>query len=319
MENGSVPANLRDLGARSDDGPANNLCDCGRRVDTEYLKYMLPDAAQKCRFCKTLMLLTTGIKVEKYCYGQAVVKRKTKLLWLSEDYQDLYYKRKNSKISSAVAVPLSEALGVVYGAYTSTFKRQKDSDMPPHWAAFSIVSRYRTYDFSAHHSQAVEAAVMGLQQVIWERRQDKHESGSSIKMSPLKPWSLGFFLWMRLRFRLQEHALKAKTDPNHMLWIVFMRCAFACPEENSKRRFIGMAKRLEKDLKLMQGSWEVGDIDPAHMRTLCQKNRAENIIKGVWYCMIDQYIPHSATVRDLKAPRKGNTKQLPRELATISL
>lgn len=311
MNNGGSA--LQDMsGNGAAEEPNNSACDCGKAVDPFFLQKQLPEASKKCRFCKVLQLLTQGIKTDKYSHGPAWIKRKQKVIWLSEDYQDLFYRPKNRKSPSCiVTVPLSEALGVVYGAYTSTFKQLKDSAMPPHWAAFSLVSRYRTYDFSARSAEAVEACVMGLQHIIYERRQDKHASSS--RMTALEPWTLGFFLWMRLRFRLQEEAVKANTDPTRMLWIVFMRCAFACPEENSKRRFIGMAKRLERDLK---GSKKVEDLDIStkesrYMRVLCQKNRAENIIKGVWYCMIEQYIPYTAKARALRAPRHSGTHQLP--------
>merc|ERR1719453_1709046 len=141
-----------------------------------FLKKLLPEAVQKCRFCKILQMLTKGVKTEKYTYGPALIPRKQKFLWLSKDYQDLYYRPKSRKgapltpgAAGTVTVPLSEALGIVYGAYTATFKKLKLQDVPPHWAAFSIVSRYRTYDFTCRSPEAVEACVMGLQHVIYER------------------------------------------------------------------------------------------------------------------------------------------------------
>jgi len=235
-------------------------------------------------------------------------------------------------------VPVNDILGVVFGAYTCTFKKQRTVDLPPHWAAFSLVGRSRTYDFSARDPEVVECCVRMLQRVVWDRRspfcspalgmlpeggseavhssdnggdasQESRQgtpaisasasgtSGASASGPPcpdlgaFEPWPLGFFLWMRLRFRLQEEAQKKSLSPDQMLWTVFMRCAFLSSDEVSKARFIDMAEKLQQEN-------DFRDPSGAEMRELSlkirfQKEREMDIVKDRYECHIETFLPRA--------------------------
>lgn len=339
---------------------AGNCCDCGKEVDELFIDKLLQalsikdDVHQKCRECKALRLLEECVEVDKYSYNGWLVKRKRKLLRLSKDHREVQLWQKHSA-SRVQMVPVNEILGVVFGAYTCTFKKQRSVDMPPHWAAFSLVGRTRTYDFSARDPEVVECCVRMLQRVVWDRRspycrpgragsaaeggpgQDAsslrepaasdfgesasaslpsaNASVSSTGSSPpcpdlgaFEPWPLGFFLWMRLRFRLQEEAQKKSLGPDHMLWTVFMRCAFLSSDEVSKARFIDMAEKLQQENNF-------SDLSGAEMRELSlkirfQKEREMDIVKDRYECHIETFLP--------RAPRAVVRRRLTHQSVTQS-
>merc|ERR1711879_846327 len=123
-----------------------------------------------CRECKAFLLLERRVEVDKYSYNGWFFNRSKKFLKLSDDRQEFSFWSKHRSRHFQVAVPISDILGVVFGAYTCTFKKQRHVDQPPHWSAFSLIGRTRTYDFSAHDPQIVECCVRTLQQVIWDKR-----------------------------------------------------------------------------------------------------------------------------------------------------
>lgn len=244
-------------------------------------------------------LLHKGVDVEKYSFGRALLgHRKRKRLRLSADNHEILYGPRTegadpeedySKFAkNAAAVPINEILGVVFGAYTCTFKKQKPRHIPPHRSAFSLIGRHRTYDFRSDDPEVVETCILGIQQLTWDLAR---ETGTTRHKLP--PWSLGAFLWMRLRFRLQETARKAGTDMAQMLWIVFMRCAFA--EENIlvKRRFLEMAGYLERRYGLERGQGASTGMSAEHLRTLYQRDRAEAILEGHYECKLEQCLPRA--------------------------
>jgi len=228
-----------------------------------------------------------GVEVDKYCYGFSLLKRTRKMIRLIDD-AELRYWSKNKSSSSAVSVPMDAFRGVVFGAYTITFKRQR-RNMPPHWAAFSLVGNVRTWDFSACSPETVECCVLGLQHVIWERSQSIPQS----VFPSWKPWPLGCFLWMRLRFRLQEQAQKGCVVLGQALWIVFMQCAFTCSDDHSKSRFIDMARKLmldHDDIRQVDGTEEMRNLQ---LKMRFQKERVQAIIQDRYECQLRAVLPRA--------------------------
>lgn len=288
-----------------------------------------PEPAVDGRQKDYLSRLKEGVVVDKYCYGVALAKRRGKVLRLSEDNQELQYWPRS--VSSALSlwsspadekydvprnkdsVLLNEIIGVIFGAYTCTFKKLKPNSLPPHWASFSLVATSRTYDFSSSNPYVVECCVRGLQQLVWDRRSIAPESSfSSVSAAPTpltvgaKPWPHGFFLWMRLRFRLQEQAQNSCLGPDHMLWIVLMRCAFKSSDEVSKLRFMEMAEKLyPEDNPKTSSTSKANEIQEERLRIRFQKQRAKDIVEDHYACHIHQFLPHapSAVVAPTKPPK----------------
>jgi hypothetical protein len=246
------------------------------------------------------------VEVDKYCYGGSLFSRKRKLMRLSEDQEELYFWTRHRSSKWQVTVSLKDIFGVVFGAYTCTFKKQTATNMPPHWSAFSLIGRGRTYDFSARDPDVVECCVRTLQQLVWERRggiqalpTDKsrswepHQSSHSIvsmpSIKPFEPWPVGFFLWMRLRFRLQQEAQKRSLGPEYMLWTVFMRCAFLSTNEVTKARFIDMAEKLIQELGLTSSS----GMQELSVKINFQKDRQMDIVKDRYVCRIENFMPRA--------------------------
>lgn len=280
---------------------AGEVCDCGRgaAVDTAFLaragKYWAK--VPKCRHCKVFLFLHYGFEVDKYCYNNAWPSRRRKYLGLSKDNLSVEFwpqYRGAEGQAHATQVPFAHIVGVVFGAYTVTFKRLRSSDMPPEWAAFSLVCRDRTYDFSARLPEAVECSITGFQELIWRSRLQDPQStlDASPVAAPSKPWQTGFFLWMRLRFRLQEAAQKARLHPHHELWIVLVRCAFQSSDAHTKHRFLDMASKLQ----------HIFNIDPknltADMHAIAltlnfQKERVQEIIEDRYECNTLSFLPQA--------------------------
>jgi len=302
------------------------MCACGKEADALFLVKLLANIGLredvKCRECKSAVLLQdSGVEVDKYCYNGWLFSCKKKLLKLSQNRQELHFWPLHRSEAWKVTVPIRDLIGVVFGAYTCTFKKQSSSTLPPHWAAFSLISRSRTYDFSARDPEVVESCVRTFQQLIWDKRATLQLSSScqeerarviAPSLGAFEPWSFGFFLWMRLRFRLQEEAVKRSLRSNHMLWIVFMKCAFLSTSEVTKARFIDMAEKLEKET-FMRESTQGGPNGGTEMRELSvkiqfQKEREMDIVKDRYECRIDTFLPRApAAVKGVgsKAPAKS--------------
>jgi len=233
------------------------------------------------------------------------------MLRLSEDNEELQYWSKRRSSLKSISIPVSDVHGVVFGAYTCTFKKQKPTDLPPNWAAFSLIGDVRSFDFSARVPEVVECCVLGLQQIVWERRQiEKAQAlatSAIMKNFAFEPWPPGFFLWMRLRFRLQEQAAKRVMAPDHMLWIVFMKCAFSSQSEFSKGRFINMAEKLQNEnnfdprfdpgLASGAGLERSGEIVkgsaqfPGRAKLEFQKERVKLIVDDEYRCPMHRFLP----------------------------
>eukprot|EP00747_Dinoflagellata_sp_TGD_P193171 gnl/TRDRNA2_/TRDRNA2_58994_c0_seq1.p1 gnl/TRDRNA2_/TRDRNA2_58994_c0~~gnl/TRDRNA2_/TRDRNA2_58994_c0_seq1.p1 ORF type:complete len:419 (+),score=73.07 gnl/TRDRNA2_/TRDRNA2_58994_c0_seq1:58-1314(+) len=281
---------------------APTICSCGEQVDPHFINKLLPDLEDrnKCRLCKVYLLLHRGLEVHKYCYGRALTSRKRKVLRLSTDNTSLQFWPLSSSPSHGHSVSLSDISGVVFGAYTCTFKKQKAENLPPHWAAFSLISPARTYDFSAPRPEVVECCITGLQQALWQKRREDPSltppridiNAPNVGKTLFKPWPLGFFLWMRLRFRLQEQAQKEKLAPDHMLWVIFMRCAFKSEDELSKGRFIDMAEKLQTQCEFSADE-EKGEMKNLGMRYRFQKQRVLQIVEDTYHCQMNTFLPRA--------------------------
>jgi len=290
-----------------DDAVSAEACACGEPVDPQFASKIIQDTPPildvrgKCRQCKVLMLLHEGIEVDKYCYHSSPINRRRKVLQLSEDKGTLQYWPRSRPRSWAKVVQLKEILGVVFGAYTHTFKKQRASEVPPHWASFSLVGLDRSYDFSAKIPDTVECCIRGFQQVLWKRQQQAIAASLSapnpVSAQPMRqftaaePWSLGLFLWMRLRFRLQEEAQKRSLGPDHMLWVVFMHCAFKSSDELTKARFIHMAEGLKDQYQFRV---DVGpDMRDLYLKIRFQKERVLEIVEDRYECHIHTFLPRA--------------------------
>lgn len=311
------------------DGPSRGLCSCGRPSDPEFLarlgpgdtvhsdwsaKSLLmsprdhspavpPPSSKECRRCKEALLLRGGILVDKYCFGHCVVSRKKKVLKVDLDKGVLeiwptgekWFRKKVASI-----VDLSSLTGVVFGAYTYTFKKQREKNCPPCWSTFSLIGTHRTYDFSSRLPEVVESAVRGLQQIIWDMTRvpatlQPDLSALSVKRDDgghvFRPMDLGFFLWMRMRFRLQEAAGEQNIGSDFMLWMVFMRCAFRSTSEIQKQRFIHMAHKLH------QPPWQLPVEDQWANQTLAkvqfQRDRVVAMVSDSYDCKIHMFLPRA--------------------------
>jgi len=290
-------------------------CECGKQADPPFCKRFLksPEQASLCRECKAVVVLQGQVQVDKYCYSGWLFSRKKKLLRLSKDKEELIFGAMHHS-AWQVTVPLKELIGVVFGAYTLTFKKQSAKSSPPHWAAFSLVARDRTYDFSCRDPEIVECCVRTFQQLIWDRRYSlaigkSPKPSIAIKcgraeeiidrdrdiicpgLGAFRPWPTGFFLWMRLRFRLQEEAQKRNLEPDHMLWTVFMRAAFLSDNEVTKARFIDMAEKLQTEHAFTLAN-EMRDLS---VKIQFQKEREMDIVKDRYECHIDTFLPSAPT------------------------
>jgi hypothetical protein len=256
-----------------------------------------------------LLLLREGVEVDKYCYHTSWIGRRAKILRLSDDESRIQFwpSRWGARgASSAVTVVFSELLGIVFGAYTCTFKRQRASELPPHWSAFSLVAEHRTYDFSSASPIVVECCVRGLQELFIQR---KAESASPLDgVVSLQPFPLGLFLWMRVKFRLQEHAQQCSLRTYSMLWKVFMQCALRSPNEISKHRFISMAERLQTkfDFDPQKRGTDMQDLS---IRMNFQKERVMKIVGDQWVCNIEDVLPRIPAA--LFASKSGSGSGLP--------
>lgn len=299
--------------------PPRGLCSCGRHSDPEFLAVIrpanlttltsprdhahavLPASSTECRQCKEALLLQGGILVDKYCFGHCVVNRKKKVLKLNLEKHVLEIwpvGRKWFRKREASIIEIAGLAGVIFGAYTYTFKKQRDSNCPPCWSTFSLVGAHRTYDFSSRLPEVVESAVRGLQQIIWDltgipRAPDplppgiEGEDGSRA----VPPMNLGFFLWMRMRFRLQEAAGDQGIGPNYMLWMLFMGCAFRSKSEIQKQRFIHMAHKLH------QTPWDLPKESDWANQTLAkvqfQRDRVVAMVSHSYDCKIHTFLPRA--------------------------
>lgn len=134
-----------------------------------------------------------------------------------------------------------------------------------------------------------------FQQLVWKRRavlKDHHHHANLIcpSLGAFEPWPLGFFLWMRLRFRLQEEAQKRNLRPDHMLWTVFMKCAFLTTNEVQKARFIDMAEKLQNEHAFEAGLGEMRDLS---VKIRFQKEREMDIVKNRYECNIATFLPRA--------------------------
>eukprot|EP00927_Polykrikos_kofoidii_P038547 TRINITY_DN32953_c0_g1_i1.p1 TRINITY_DN32953_c0_g1~~TRINITY_DN32953_c0_g1_i1.p1 ORF type:complete len:307 (-),score=27.76 TRINITY_DN32953_c0_g1_i1:71-991(-) len=273
---------------------SNTLCICEKHaIDVNFLSgRLLPasnstdDLRRRCRECKVLLLLRQGLELDKYPYHTSIMGRRKQVLSLDEDGETLLFRPKRLSKSWSVSVSLSEIRGIVFGANTSTFKRLKASDVPPHWAAFSLICRRRTYDFSCSSSDVVESCVRGLQQVLWQRR-----PASPRGISPTFPWPLGLYLWMRLRLRLQDAACKSTLSVEHQLWIVFTSCSLKSSDELTKSRFMFMAGSLSEKYRFDYA--KNTDLKDIHHKILFQRDRINDIDENRYASQIQCSLPRS--------------------------
>lgn len=262
------------------------------------------------------------MEVEKYAHSGWLFSWKKKLLRLSKEQDEIIiWSPHGMKAFKKAVVPIRELVGVTYGAYTCTFKNLSPVNLPPNWAAFSLIGRDRTYDFSAREPDVVECCVRTLQRLLYERRSSpildsSHSSLSNHmpachhgpskghkthmacpQMGAFEPWRLGFFLWMRLRFRLQEAAQQRNIRLDHMLWTVFITCAFISTSDVTKAKFIDMAEKLQVEhafptqgLESRPQGLEVRDLSA---KIKFQKEREMEILKDRYECDIGQFLPHA--------------------------
>lgn len=308
---GNVASSSEQPSGLVEDIPAKEIpicSQCAKEADQSFCEALFERSGihgcrDMCRECKSLRLLEEYVEVDKYCYSAWFFSRKRKRLRLRREQDELMicFWPAHRSSSWKISVPVRDIIGVVFGAYTCTFKRQSNQNMPPHWAAFSLVGRHRTYDFAARDPEVVECCVRTFQKAICEKRSEMIERGRlgiPIKdlacpdLGTFDPWPLGFFLWMRLRFRLQDEASKRRLGVDHMLWIVFMKCAFLTSDERSKARFIDMAEQLHRDGTFEPGSTEMRDLST---KIQFQKDREMAIVKDRYECRVDTFLPRAPT------------------------
>ncbi|CEM31327.1 unnamed protein product [Vitrella brassicaformis CCMP3155] len=183
-------------------------------------------------------------------------------------------------------VLLEDVLGVVFGAYTFTFKRLQADFRPPHWAAFSLVLKSRTYDFSCAHRSAIECFTIGLQELL-------PEEGKPSLMR-LRPVRLGPFLWMSARHRL--HSLAAMEDLSLplTLWIVLIQSALQSPNLHTKGICIIAALHLEK-----KHPTNLEDLPPQYRSLPYRKARAEQVFLRRFGLGVASFLPRMPTLRSI--------------------
>eukprot|EP00916_Digyalum_oweni_P007786 GHVL01013098.1.p1 GENE.GHVL01013098.1~~GHVL01013098.1.p1 ORF type:complete len:282 (-),score=26.30 GHVL01013098.1:777-1622(-) len=209
---------------------------CGQRpIDEQGFMDGVPGLPQPlCRRCKRFQILRIGWPLYKYRYKIHTVtpNRRIKILSLTADLRSFVYKHWfNNKEKH---VKLSTIIGIIFGACSWTFKRISPASRPPNWAAFSLITEERTYDFVCYHPNIIECCVLGLQELI-QRPFNRH---ALYKVLDFHVLSLGEFLWMRARFKLNEMATLEGVTETLMLWVILMKSALQATNVAHKIRFL---------------------------------------------------------------------------------